>query len=62
MSYWESGKITKNKGGKRVFKLVTGKAVNLGDEKGRKYHAQFTSRAARDILILKKGKELNKKA
>jgi len=41
---------------------VTGKAVNLGDEKGRKYHAQFTSRAARDILIFKKRKELNNEA
>ena len=33
---------------------MTGKAVNLGDEEGRKYHAHFTSRAARDILIFKK--------
>ena len=31
--------------------MVTGKAVNLGDEEGPKYHAHFTSRAARDILI-----------
>ena len=37
-----SGKITKHKE-KPVFKLVTGKAVNLGlDEEGRKCHAHFT--------------------
>ena len=41
---------------------MTGKAVSLADEEGRKYHAHFTSRAARDISIFWKKKRIKQRS